>query len=386
MAEVDVRINEETAQKLKLKQGGELTAHLDGKKIIIERENKGHERDQQLAIRYASVVAIISFVVTLGNFLYQHIRVVPITGGNSISQLTIYLGVFFGTLGFLGNVIRMKRSQRFQLRWPHSLTLTTAYGIIGFMSVSLVMKLLTLSFVGARLDIYTASVLITIFSAIVAYFLMTAGVNLNFNTIVTVLTLTLVGGVLLAMISNGKTEWWQYNFSYLGTNAAMGQGWIFNFTLIFSALIMLALFDYLFTLLGATYAKNNRLFWLRWLFNLVALTLGGVGIVPNNAGWQHIVHTYVAQALVFLILIMIIVIRWLLPDATREFLIISYVIAIGLVIADYLFQGVHYFSLTIFELLAFAIAFSWLMLLLQTLRGQITTVTESFSVKIETQN
>jgi hypothetical protein len=83
---------------------------------------------------------------------------------------------------------------------------------------------------------------------------------------------------------------------------------------------------------------------------------------------MHIVHNHLAQMLVVWILLMIGAIRWLLPQAGSEFLLMSYSIAGGLVAVEILFEGLHYLSLTAFELIAFGLAFTWLILLLQVLR------------------
>ena len=69
--------------------------------------------------------------------------------------------------------------------------------------------------------------------------------------------------------------------------------------------------------------------------------------------------------MVLIIIILIIGIKWLLPKVTKEFLIVSYAIAICLVLSNFLFETIGYLSLTVFEIIAFGLAFSWILILLQ---------------------
>ncbi|WZU00160.1 hypothetical protein MGH68_11120 [Erysipelothrix sp. D19-032] len=95
-------------------------------------------------------------------------------------------------------------------------------------------------------------------------------------------------------------------------------------------------------------------------------------------------HNRVVGYLVYLFIILIIAIKWLLPSVSKEFLRLSYILGGVLVIVCILFLGVHYFSLTTFELMAFVIAFSWLLLLMQYLINIINTHGKTFKVIIHT--
>jgi hypothetical membrane protein len=265
--------------------------------------------------------------------------------------------------------------------WPNLVTLTLAYGVLGFVGLALFLRVGSSAFAGARLDIYTTSATIGGIVAMMSYVMVQAAQNLRFQMIISVLIATLVGGVVMSMVTNGRVGWWQHNFSYLGTDK-VGNGWIFNFSLIFSAAIMLALLDYLFTWLGASWRNNRRLFTLRILFSLSSITLGAVGAFPNNPGWLHTVHDFIAQLLVLWVLIMIVAVRWLVPKVSTEFLVTSYTIAGLLVLSELLFQKFDYLSLTAFELIAFGLAFSWMILLLQNLRGLAADRTQTYTIRI----
>lgn len=105
------------------------------------------------------------------------------------------------------------------------------------------------------------------------------------------------------------------------------------------------------------------------MLTMTAISLGAVGFFPNNGqGRLHELHNLAANWLVYWIILLILGIRWLLPRVTREFLTVSYGIAGTLLVANFLFQTIGYLSLTAFEIIAFFLAFSWILLLVQNIR------------------
>ncbi|MCG6979260.1 DUF998 domain-containing protein, partial [Lactococcus lactis] len=49
----------------------------------------------------------------------------------------------------------------------------------------------------------------------------------------------------------------------------------------------------------------------------------------------------------------------------------SWTALIALILSAVAFMGIHYLSLTVFEIIAFAIAFTWLVMFINSLRGII---------------
>ncbi|KRN28154.1 hypothetical protein IV38_GL001606 [Lactobacillus selangorensis] len=137
-------------------------------------------------------------------------------------------------------------------------------------------------------------------------------------------------------------------------------------------------------LIREIYPKDWRLIILRVLLTLLALNLGAVGLFPNNQNF-HNLHDGVAKFLVYLIIILIIGIRWLLPHVTKEFLTLSYGIAAALIGMDIAFQGIGYISLTVFEISGFVLAFTWIVLLFQRLQLLTQETFTTMTVKIDTK-
>ncbi len=200
------------------------------------------------------------------------------------------------------------------------------------------------------------------------------------------LIFVIIGGVITAMITNSDQQWWQYNFSFLGGIDAI-DSWKFNLTLIFSGLLMIALVDYLFVILKRNLGSSKSLLILRILLILTAICLAGVGLFPyNDDTFYQQMHNRVASYLVYLIIILIIGLKWFLPNISKDFIKLSYFIVISLIICIILFLGVGYLSLTVFELIAFLLSFSWLLLLFKNIQILADNSTKSFVITIQKDN
>lgn len=223
-------------------------------------------------------------------------------------------------------------------------------------------------FEGASFDFFTASLIFFMFVSVINYLMIFFALSISPNLITTLLISVIVGGVLISMATNSQLQWWQINFSFLGTEKA-NYAWQFNLTLIISALLLVALLDYLFVPLQRKKEHYWQITSLKFLLNMAALSLAGVGVFPNNGkGQLHILHNHAANLLIYLIIVLIISIKWLLPKVSKEFLTFSYLIGLILIVCEILFKYVGYFSLTAFELIAFFMAFSWILLLIQNIK------------------
>ncbi|WJI91791.1 DUF998 domain-containing protein [Weissella viridescens] len=362
-----IEIPEAVVNANRIHATSDITAVFSNGRITL-KEKSADNQNERSSIRGFLLTSLLAGILAFIVFHIQELKTVPLRGGNSIAQVSIYLSLFFGTLAFFGTVIKVKKHKLSELKWRHIITLTLAAALILFAVLAMFFKIFSTAFIGLRLDMYTTSILVGLVVGISTYSLSAAANSINFSTITYTLIALLFGGILFSMITNGRPDWWQHNFSYLGTENVKNAMY-FNFTLIFSGLIMLTLVDYLFSGLHATFNQNRRMFYLRILFSLLAITLAGVGLFPNNPGWTHTVHDHIAQLLVLWILIMIVGIKWLLPDASHEFTVTSYTVGVLLILSDILFQHLHYLSLTGFEVTACGLVFFWLIILLLHLRN-----------------
>ncbi len=94
-------------------------------------------------------------------------------------------------------------------------------------------------------------------------------------------------------------------------------------TLMFSALIMVALIDYIFVSINANHPRSVRLLILRVLLTAMAIDMGAVGFFLNNRA-SHDIHDHLASFLVYFIIVLIVGIRWFLPKIPKEFCDVVY--------------------------------------------------------------
>ncbi len=229
------------------------------------------------------------------------------------------------------------------------------------------------SFVGLRLDQYTSSLLIGLTIGIVAYTIIRLTRNISSKQTINVVALFLVGGVIVSMLTTKEPTWWEANFSTLGqaTQQSTASYYIFNLTLILSgfALVVLArqvIADAKEVFVAGKNGSKNKLRTV-YIFMIVAsLGLAGVGLFPYTPNsYKAFMHVFSAGLVAISFGVLIGLLRWLLPSASKSFLTISYIILASLVGSYVLYARIGYLSLTAFELSCFAICFSWLYLFTQ---------------------
>lgn len=384
--EYQVNLPEELIEELHLKDQDTVFLKTENQRIVIERKKKTFEF-QEISLRWFLLPVIISSFLFFISFYLEKLYQVPMTGEFSIASGVAVLGLLSGSISFVTFFIKEKKNDKNSnlegIHWRNVPTVIFSYIVMLLLVILSFFWLIDVIFEGASFDIYTATVIFFIFTAIINYLMIYSALSFTSPMIVNLLIFVIVGGVFFAMLTNSQSRWWQHNFSFLGTNEAVSS-WQFNFTLMLSALLMVALIDYLFVNLKNNNYSGNRLLVLRILLTLVAVSLGGVGFFPNNGtGQLHVLHTRAANLLVLLIILLIIGIKWLLPKVTKEFLFISYGIAGALIVANFLFQRVGYLSLTVFELIAFVLAFSWILLLLQHIQKLTTTADAIYEITIK---
>ncbi|QBO36648.1 AbrB/MazE/SpoVT family DNA-binding domain-containing protein [Periweissella cryptocerci] len=350
-------------------------------------QNPDPREKQSMSLRYFITPTILATILFFIRFTLAGQSLVPLTGNNSLENMTFLLGTLTGFIVFSIIFISQKRRRRNttveKIYWRNFPTIAIAFGSMLFLVLIGTFELLGTLFVGANFDVYTATILFFIFVAIINYTMINLALSITPSLIINLLMTVIIGGMTLAMISNSSLKWWHRNFSFLGTTDA-NKSWEFNLTLVLSALLMIALIDYLFVAIHQAHYKSLRLTTLRVLLTLTATSFGAVGLIPNNGdGIMHILHDQSARILVLFIIALIIGLRWLIPNISREFLQVSYAIAIGLIIALILFLFVGYFSLTSFELISASMSIGWILLLLQTLLKFTVNTEKTYTITIE---
>lgn len=367
-----MKITEDDQLVLKVTEDGGILSKKEIKKYGLE-------------IPTLAVVFLISLLTFF--FTFHKYKLIPLTGQLSIATLIIVVGVLTGMTNFTRYFIKYKKSKESMISkgiyWRNFPTVFLSYSVLLILVLLMVFRVLGQLFVGASFDIYTSTVIGTLFVLVVNMGMINIAKSLTPSLLIRSLIAIILGGVTIAMITNKDQQWWLHNLSFLGTPEA-SNAWQFNLTLMLSALLMGALIDYLFVLLFEKLGKTKRLITFKVLLILMAICLGGVGFFPyNESPFSQQMHNRSAGYLVYLFIIMIVALRWLLPSISKGFLRFSYVVAVVLVGAVLLFQGVHYLSLTAFELIAFVLAFTWLLMLLRILVNMVMNVGQEIIVDVK---
>ncbi|WP_137596718.1 DUF998 domain-containing protein [Paucilactobacillus kaifaensis] len=365
--------------------------HLDdGDTVRFTVRNNGvmlqplEEITQRVSLWWSLVPTFITSIGFYLFFLNQKQTQIPLVGTTSIATALIILGVITGTILFIIFFVKSRKSTTNStsrnIYWRNFPTIVLSFALILLLALLGIFWVFGLIFTGASFDQLTSTFIFFIFSSVINYLMILAAQSISPLMLTSLFMAIISSGVVISMASNSQRRWWQHNLSYLGTDLA-SNSWSFNLTLIFSALIMIALIDYLFVSLQEAYPRTWQLTTLRVILTLAAVDLGGVGAFPNNTAF-HIFHDQLARMLIYFIIILIVGIKWLLPQANRDFLITSYIIGGVLVLTDILFQFVGYLSLTAFELIGFILAFGWILLLFQLIQHLISAQTRIFEAKI----
>lgn len=378
--DVYIKVPTEILERLDLKEETKAQIRVNEHGVYINNRKKNTEKTVPLTS--ITIAGLLTLGVCL--FIFRDFSQIPLIGQQSIASMVILLGVITGMINFTYYFIKDNKSDNSSLKlyWRNLPVVLLSYLVIIVVAQLLFFKVMGQLFMGASFDIYTSSCMAAVMTGIVNYVMIYSAKSITPTSLIRSLVFVILGGVFIAMVTNRDQQWWLYNFSFLGTPEATNS-WQFNLTLILSSLLMVALIDYIFVFLYNIEGKTKRLIALKVLLLLTAICLGGVGFFPyNDSLFYQSMHNRVAGYLVYLFIILIISIRWLLPNVSKHFLRISYSIGAMLGIICVLFLGVHYLSLTAFELFAFVLAFSWLLLLLQHIIDIVNTANEVYTVEI----
>lgn len=384
MAKIKVSVPDELVKKYNLKNGDHFHVTAKDGEIKLKKNNLNNKR--QFNVIWMILMSIVTSVIFWTYLNIIHLKQIPLVGNQSIAAGLIVFGgisgmIMFSTY-FILNRKNITTNYSAKIFWRTFPVIVISFVLIlslGLMGIAWGMGRI---FIGITFDKMTAVCMFFVFVLAINYLMVRIGLAVNYGMLTTIMILVITSGAVISMASNGR-DWWQHNLSFLGTKHA-NNSWQFNLTLVFSSLLMVALVDYIFVSLQDVVKNSWRTITLRILLTLTALDVGAVGIFPNNANF-HILHDRVAGYLVYFIVALIVGIRWLLPEVGKRFLTISYLLCAGLVLVDLLFKPLHVISLTAFELIAFVLAFGWILILFDTMIGIVEDSGQNYEVKIEVE-
>lgn len=366
--------------------------------LSLGRSLRGSKAIEDLALKaFMVLVPSVGLLALLINLATGQSSL-PITGRPSMA---IYISLLSGLLTLVIFIGLYRPATRINVTEEYLVTVKKPALIFDALSLGVVYSLIAIgltiglerimaaSFVGLRLDIYTASIIIGLACGLVAYAVVRVVAAIDSKQIVNVLAFFLVAGVTISMITTTDPLWWEANFSTLGqvTQQYTASFYAFNLTLILSAFAIIVLARHLYADMRILIQKGSMLGVskvnaVKTIFVVAALGLAGVGFFPYKPdSFQATMHVFSAGLIAIAFGALMILLKWLLPGLSKSFMTISYVALTALGSAYILFTFVGYLSLTAFELSCFAICFGWLYLFTQ----QIVNTRAGINTKGEVQ-
>lgn len=242
------------------------------------------------------------------------------------------------------------------------LSLAAVYSIVGFLVTIGAFYVIDSGFVGLTLDPFSSALIAALFVGIASYVMYLLAQSLSSVQLSGVLGVFLLSGGLASMITAGDPQWWERHFSALGAGGGLS-GYAFNGTLILAGFAIAVLAGYISNDFAAIRQRNKRYQSVR--VNIIRTTLVLIGVFLAFVGLfvydaYPFLHNSSAGGMAVLFVGLVLGLPWIAPAFSRAFFVFSYLLMAALVVSFWLYAGLGYFNLTVFELIAVAIIFGWL--------------------------
>lgn len=340
---------------------------------VISKPSQSSARTESRAIYAALIGGTIGFVVGLVVFAGGNVSLFE--RGISLGFVTAILGGVLALLTYL--IVDTRRIDRPKAKsaWLYitdhldTWALALVHGLLGFLVYALLFYIVGQSFIGAKLDIWSSSVMTALAAGFACYVTYLSAKQMNAVRVSVLLAAFLVSGTFISMLTASDPHWWYYHFSSLGANGGIS-AYAFNATLIIAGLVVVALSKYItndFMKLHKEDTPTNKV--RRAIFQTL---LSGIGVAFALVGafvydTFPLIHNTAAGGMAVLFLLIIVPLPWLMPQFHKAYYLASYLLLGALIVSVWLFASVKYFNLTVFELVAAAIIFTWLVVFVRNL-------------------
>jgi hypothetical membrane protein len=240
-------------------------------------------------------------------------------------------------------------------------SLGLVHGLLVFMSYALMYYVVAESFIDAHIDMWAASFIIALSTGFAGYLVYLSAATMSSVRVSMLTALFLASGTFLSMLTASNPHWWDDHFSSLGAGGGVS-GYAFNWTLILAGLVIVALSRYIthdFNKLrhDGLISQKARVGILQALLVGIGIALAFVGLFVYDE--FPTIHNVSAGGMAIMFLIIVVLLPFITPGFTRAFFAASYSLLLALLVGVWLFMFVHYLNLTVFELIAAAIIFTW---------------------------
>ena len=233
--------------------------------------------------------------------------------------------------------------------------------IAGLVTVA-VFVVLQRAFEGVIVDAFTSTAATAASAGLAAYWVALSVSAVTTSRLATLLVVFMATSVLASMATAQDPAWWEYHFSQLGTADDISSR-LFNLAVIIGGAFVTTFAMYvhrdLTTLVGqGVLVRRSAPRFVSTVFVVMGVLLACVGIFPLDVSfWLHNLSA-VGMSLTFLG--MLVSAPWTLRGMPSRFFWFCGGAVVLLLGGALLFEPVGYYSLTAFELIAFATIFGWI--------------------------
>ena len=318
---------------------------------------------ESTAIYIALISGAVGFLVSLALF-WGHTTAL-FTKGISIGFVASILAAVIALVIYLladaRNARKTSRKRKLSA-YIGTWSLAIVHALLVLLSYALIFFIVSRSFIGAEIDPFGSSAIVALATGMAGYITYLSAAQMNSRRIAILLALFLVSGTFISMLSASDPNWWYLHFSSLGADSGISS-YAFNGTLIIAGVAMIGLTKHITDdFKKLQYEKGLA---IRTKAKALTICIIGIGIMLALVGAFvynvfPTIHNLAAGGMAIFFLLIILALPWLTPDFPKAFFVASYGLFAALLLSVWLYQRAGYFNLTIFELLAAAIIFTWL--------------------------
>lgn len=241
-------------------------------------------------------------------------------------------------------------------------SLAVVHGLLAFLMYALLFYIVDRSFIGVLIDQWAASALVAFAVGLAGYFAYLSAATMSSMRIAGILALFLVSGTFVSMLTAQDPNWWYLHFSSLGASGGVS-GYAFNGTLIIVGVAVVGLVGSItqdFVRLRGEHvlARRTKTAVLMTALSGIGIALALVGVFVYDK--YPVIHELAAGGMAVFFMAIILALPWLMSDFPKAFFVASYGLLAALLVSTWLYLSVGYFNLTVFEIAAAAVIFTWL--------------------------
>ena len=329
---------------------------------------------ESTAIYIALISGAVGFLVSLALF-WGHTTAL-FTKGISIGFVASILAAVIALVIYvLTNARTARKASRKRKLSEHIGTWSIAivHALLILLTYALIFFIVGRSFIGAEIDPFGSSTIVALATGMAGYITYLSAAQMNSMRIAVLLALFLVSGTFISMLSASDPNWWYVHFSSLGADSGVSS-YAFNGTLIIAGVAMVGLTKHITD--DFKKLQHEKGLAKRTKAKALTICIVGIGIMLALVGAFvynvfPTIHNLAAGGMAIFFLLIILALPWLTPDFPKAFFVASYGLFAALLLSVWLYQTAGYFNLTIFELVAAAIIFTWLIVFVRYIAAML---------------